>query len=29
LPLALLIFWKIRVRLTGWYKQDALANSAS
>jgi len=29
LPLGLLIFWTIRVRLTGWYKQDALASSAS
>lgn len=29
LPLGLLIFWTIRVRLTGWYKQDALATSAS
>jgi hypothetical protein len=25
LPLGLLIFWMIRVRLTGWYKQDANA----
>jgi uncharacterized membrane protein len=29
LPLGLLIFWMIRVRLMGWYKQDALANSAA
>jgi len=29
LPLGLLIFWMIRVRLTAWYKQDARANSAS
>ncbi len=28
-PLGRLVFWMIRVRLTGWQQQDALANSAS
>lgn len=27
-PLALLIFWMIRVRFTEWYKGDAVASSA-
>ena len=25
IPLGLLVFWLIRVRLTGWYKSDAAA----
>ncbi len=28
LPLALLIFWMIRVRFTGWYKADVMAEPA-
>jgi uncharacterized membrane protein len=28
LPLGLLVFWMIRVRLTGWYKRDAAAYPA-
>jgi hypothetical protein len=29
LPLALLVFWMIRVRFTGWFKQHPGAQSAS
>ena len=28
LPLGLLVFWMIRVRLTGWYRQEAVARGA-